>query len=631
MFTFLKKISPLTRCRYTVRSIVQVTADPVKQEVHEVTIPVPWGYVAGRWWGDKKKQPIVAFHGVQDNAASFDTLIPLLCTNDVPVFAIDFPGHGKSDHLPAGIPPHYGDVLVFLRNLFKYYYTDWKKLTLIGHSFGSSACFAYAALYPDDVAQLICIECAHLRLASNLPEQMKKTFEKTLKYEKSANEIPSYCYNELVTWFYKGRKERLSLESCKVLLTRGITESKINKEKYHLSRDASVKLDALGQFSVDFWNTLASRIRAKTLIIEASSGLYRKGSIRSVFLSQLDTLSRNAQKFDHVIVEGGHHVHLDDPQKVAPIINSFLNPLMTDLLVWAFVNVHTLMHRKWWGDPNSNVRPILAIHGWQDNAGSFDRLIEQMKLDRPILAIDLPGHGWSSPLYPTMVYHEVDTVLVVRRIQKHYNWDKVTFLSHSLGGVTSFLFSSLYPEFVDVVINLDLLKPLEEDLQKRAEDMGPLIDKIIDLMKTAPSQTGWTSEELKRRWIKGSGNSLTEQSAEILMKRGLKEIKPGRFIYSRDCRLKAWQLQRFELSENLKFAKNIKCHFLLINATKSPFYKLFSKNSNEIINILKENAKTFEMITVNGTHHFHLNDPDLVGPIIVNFLNKVNQRSKFIE
>lgn len=283
---------------------------------------------------------------------------------------------------------------------------------------------------------------------------------------------------------------------------------------------------------------------------------------------------------------------------------------------------------KWWGDKSSNYRPILALHGWQDNAGSFDGLMEHMNLERPVVAIDLPGHGWSSPIYPTMVYHTIDTVLLVRRIQKHYSWDVVTFLTHSMGGITSFLFSSLYPESVDFIINLDMIKPLEENMDMRADDMGPLVDEIIDLMRRTPSQEGWTAEELRDRWIRGSGNSLTKESAEILMKRGIKEIKPNRYIYSRDSRLKAWQLQTFEVCENLKLAKNIKCPILLINGSHSPFWKLTINKCPEIVKVFEENTKSFHVLTVEGSHHFHLNDPKSVAPMINNFLDRMKRELK---
>lgn len=31
----------------------------------EISIPVPWGHVAAKWWGPGKTRPIVALHGWQ--------------------------------------------------------------------------------------------------------------------------------------------------------------------------------------------------------------------------------------------------------------------------------------------------------------------------------------------------------------------------------------------------------------------------------------------------------------------------------------------------------------------------------------------------------------------------------------
>ena len=43
----------------------------------EVSIPVPWGVIAGREWGSPAGLPWIALHGWLDNAGTFDTLAPL--------------------------------------------------------------------------------------------------------------------------------------------------------------------------------------------------------------------------------------------------------------------------------------------------------------------------------------------------------------------------------------------------------------------------------------------------------------------------------------------------------------------------------------------------------------------------
>ncbi len=68
----------------------------------EFSVPVPWGRLSGREWGDPSSgTPWIALHGWLDNCGSFDALAPrfpaghrLLC--------VDMPGHGLSSHNPKG-------------------------------------------------------------------------------------------------------------------------------------------------------------------------------------------------------------------------------------------------------------------------------------------------------------------------------------------------------------------------------------------------------------------------------------------------------------------------------------------------------------------------------------------------
>lgn len=107
---------------------------------------------------------------------------------------------------------------------------------------------------------------------------------------------------------------------------------------------------------------------------------------------------------------------------------------------------------KWWGDRNKI--PVLAIHGWQDNSSSFDKLIPQLSLPA-ILAIDLPGHAKSSHLPKGKTYNFLETVILVHKIVSHYQWAKVPILTHSLGGLIGFGYASLFPDKVKWFINIE--------------------------------------------------------------------------------------------------------------------------------------------------------------------------------
>ena len=53
------------------------------------------------------------------------------------------------------------------------------------------------------------------------------------------------------------------------------------------------------------------------------------------------------------------------------------------------MNESILFPAKVWGKPNDH--PILALHGWQDNAGTFDNLIPRLPSDFYVVCLDFCG------------------------------------------------------------------------------------------------------------------------------------------------------------------------------------------------------------------------------------------------
>ncbi|TDG47187.1 hypothetical protein AWZ03_006452 [Drosophila navojoa] len=277
---------------------------------------------------------------------------------------------------------------------------------------------------------------------------------------------------------------------------------------------------------------------------------------------------------------------------------------------------------RWYG--NRSERPILAIHGWLDNLGTFDRLIPLLPDYLGVLCIDLPGHGCSSWLPPGMHYSTMEYVLVIARVMKEYKWQRVSLMGHSLGGVLSYIYTALAPHTVDLVIALDiLLPPLETPMALKY--FGYALDKHLvederaeeDSLHEPPS---YTLAQLRTVLSKGSNNSVAPEFAQHLLHRSVakSQLYPEKFYFSRDGRTKYYNILPVNGPLAAEMAKRIKNKpYLVIKASKS--HHINSK-ANEAISILSKQNPHFEYHEVPGTHHVHLISPELCAQYIVPFL-----------
>ncbi|XP_008217086.1 probable serine hydrolase isoform X1 [Nasonia vitripennis] len=276
---------------------------------------------------------------------------------------------------------------------------------------------------------------------------------------------------------------------------------------------------------------------------------------------------------------------------------------------------------QWWGP--SDVQPILALHGWQDNAGTFRNLAPMLPEDVSILSIDLPGHGYSSHFPPGQFYYIFwEGVIILRRIVKHYKWDKVKLLGHSLGGAISFLYAAAYPDEVQFVISLDIVSPSVRDITKTASITGDHIDKFLKYENlTLDNVPCYQYSEMLDIVEKAYGGSITRESAEILMKRGMQPaLIPGKHYFSRDPRLKVSLLGMLSMDLVLAYAAQIKCAYLNIRAIPGMVFDQ-PENYHKVLDVIKTVSKRFEYHEVQGTHHVHLNNPERIAPIINKFIS----------
>lgn len=71
-----------------------------------------------------------------------------------------------------------------------------------------------------------------------------------------------------------------------------------------------------------------------------------------------------------------------------------------------------------------------------------------------------------------------------------------------------------------------------------------------------------------------------------------------------------------------EFAKQIRCHYLMIKAIPVRVRDNWSLYQN-ILDTIKNSSKNFHFVEVEGSHHVHLNDASKVALHILNFMKNV--------
>ncbi|MFC5741367.1 alpha/beta fold hydrolase [Dyella tabacisoli] len=114
-----------------------------------------------------------------------------------------------------------------------------------------------------------------------------------------------------------------------------------------------------------------------------------------------------------------------------------------------------------WGD--ASLPPLLALHGWLDNAGSY-ALLAPLLADRwQVIALDLPGHGHSDHLPADAHYHFVDYVRAVLAAADALKLERYALLGHSLGAGIAALIAAATPARIERLLLIEGLGPIGDD------------------------------------------------------------------------------------------------------------------------------------------------------------------------
>lgn len=181
---------------------------------------------------------------------------------------------------------------------------------------------------------------------------------------------------------------------------------------------------------------------------------------------------------------------------------------------------HRTLAALTWGA--TGAPPLLALHGWLDNAMSFARIAPHLAARFQVIALDLPGHGASDHLPPGAAYHFTDYVRTVGDALAAWALPRVTLLGHSLGGGIAALVAAALPDRIERLWLVEGIGPLGDDgsgtLERFRKAFAPA-------RPVNPPRTFASVDEVAAARTRATG--LATELAAPIVRRNLREAAGG--------------------------------------------------------------------------------------------------------
>ena len=241
---------------------------------------------------------------------------------------------------------------------------------------------------------------------------------------------------------------------------------------------------------------------------------------------------------------------------------------------------------------------VIALHGWLDNAASFERCFDLMP-NLHWFSVDCAGHGKSDHRPDGAFYHLWDYVLDIVQLVEQLN-AKVWLLGHSMGASVAMLVAAVIPDKIHGLIMLDNLGPLTAQPSQRVSQLQHAVGKMG--VERGESRGYEKQEDM----IKARMNGFTKlgyQAAKYLVLRGSYLGLDGRYRWRHDFKLTFPSPFRMDKESVKAFIQSVSCPTLILLANHGIF-----ANCVEQAETMVESFKKGELGWADGGHHFHIED-----------------------
>ncbi|WP_085296933.1 alpha/beta fold hydrolase [Cognaticolwellia mytili] len=259
---------------------------------------------------------------------------------------------------------------------------------------------------------------------------------------------------------------------------------------------------------------------------------------------------------------------------------------------------------------NDQAPLLLCLHGWLDNAASFQPLMPYLA-DYHVIAIDWPGHGFSSHRSEDAHYHFIDWIYDLVQLFKLQQWSNVNIVAHSMGGMIASAFVAAFPERVKSLSLIDSIGLLALNSEKTTTQLRKGMLSRLSRRDSSIRYHPSIASAIEARTLV---SDLSEKNAQLIVNRGLEATELG-YKWRSDSRLRSTSPYRFTLPQAQQ----------IITDVKLPTQLLYGNKGMDMVTVgLKDFRKLFQSLEVHelvGGHHVHMEQPELMAKLIIKFVN----------
>jgi pimeloyl-ACP methyl ester carboxylesterase len=257
--------------------------------------------------------------------------------------------------------------------------------------------------------------------------------------------------------------------------------------------------------------------------------------------------------------------------------------------------------------------PTIALHGWLDNANSFNAFARAMpELD--LLAMDFAGHGYSDPRPPDVGYWGWLDVQDVIAVADRLGWQRFVIVAHSMGAEYSTQLVGIYPERVSAQICIDgwvEATSIDTVLDGVRENLDACLTSSDGTLRAYASLDAMAARLEEAKGIEFA-------AARALVERGHRATAAG-YVWSTEPRIRRTHTQRQSDDVVVALAMRTTAPTLMIAASGGEAW--FQHSLELVRGVLPD----FDEISIQGPHHLHMSGalPEIVD-VVRGFLGDRN-------